>query len=584
MRKLSKVVVLFLFFASLPVFGQETFAPLITENTVLLAHLDLRKVELEQWEKQSLEGFERSLKALSFDENSLKATLGEYAKEMEKTVTLIRPHWKTITERFGIKEFAVVVDMQLISAQVPAVFAFPNNNKTVEEFKEYIASLLPDEENNIAKMPLFVHGGLFLLPISDEDGEDEELAKSVVEEWRQNIKPLKNSKIAEGLKSLGSNELKLAATLPASLITELPLPDDAPVQVQNLIRFATKKIEYIAVGVPLLSFLLDGKTDQPIVFTLKTPKHDDAVQLLVLTKQGLEVGLQLVQFGVEQANGHARENGQEVPKLLWEFLRGFVRTWLPKVEDDKLVLKINPRGYDEVLGGSASTIAVTGIAIALLLPAVQAAREAARRMQCTNHLKQIVLAFHNYHDTHEALPPLYTVDKNGKPLHSWRVLILPYLEQEGLYKNIRLNEPWDSDYNKKFHDVTLPFYCCPDCVESSKPGSCNYSVIAGQVFVPAKKEGEVKGNDFGYISDGLSNTIAVVETKKPFCWMDPTADITLDELVKGINAKGKVGSEHPVGINVAVFDGSVRFIPNTISDDDLKALGDPNDGEAVTFP
>ena len=85
-----------------------------------------------------------------------------------------------------------------------------------------------------------------------------------------------------------------------------------------------------------------------------------------------------------------------------------------------------------------------GILVALLLPAVQASREAARRAQCANNLKQIGLAFHNYHDAHKTFPPAYIPDKDGKPMHSWRVLILPYLEQQALYKRYNFDEPWDS--------------------------------------------------------------------------------------------------------------------------------------------
>ncbi|GHT45944.1 hypothetical protein FACS189454_06280 [Planctomycetales bacterium] len=209
----------------------------------------------------------------------------------------------------------------------------------------------------------------------------------------------------------------------------------------------------------------------------------------------------------------------------------------------------------------------------------------AQKEQCVIHLKHVVLAFHNYHDVYkDALPPLYTVDKNGKPLHSWRVLILPFIEELALYKKIRLDEPWDSEYNKQFHNAAPKVYLCPSCGDASKNGLCNYSVIAGQTFVPAKKAGEVKGNGFRHIEDGTSNAIAVVELKKPFCWMDPTADITLDELAKGINKpNGKVGSHHQGGINLALFDGRVRFVPDSIPGETLKALGDPRDGKAVTI-
>jgi 5'-3' exonuclease len=108
------------------------------------------------------------------------------------------------------------------------------------------------------------------------------------------------------------------------------------------------------------------------------------------------------------------------------------------------------------------------VAVALLLPAVQAAREAARRMQCTNNIKQIMLAMHTYHDAHKCFPPVMTADKNGKPLHSWRVLILPFIEQQALYSQIRLDEPWDSEYNSRLHDMNIQTYQCPSAY--SMPG------------------------------------------------------------------------------------------------------------------
>ena len=223
-----------------------------------------------------------------------------------------------------------------------------------------------------------------------------------------------------------------------------------------------------------------------------------------------------------------------------------------------------------------------GMMIALLLPAVQAAREAAVRMQCSNHEKQIVLALHNYHDTHGALPPLYTVDAEGRPLHSWRVLILPYINQENLYSQIRLDEPWNSEHNKRFHDAFIAVYNCPK--NQSARGStnnCTYAAIAGEAFVPAKEAGQITGIGFAHIADGTSNTIAVIEVREPFCWMDPAADVTLDELARGVNSGGRVGSSHVGGCNAGMCDSSCRFISNSIDLALLRAMGTRAGGESV---
>ncbi|MFN0054259.1 MAG: DUF1559 domain-containing protein, partial [Planctomycetales bacterium] len=89
-----------------------------------------------------------------------------------------------------------------------------------------------------------------------------------------------------------------------------------------------------------------------------------------------------------------------------------------------------------LIGGCALAVLLVcgGILAALLLPAVQQAREAARRTQCKNNLHQIGLALHNYHDAFNSFPPAYIPDASGRPMHSWRVLILPFLDQAPLYQ------------------------------------------------------------------------------------------------------------------------------------------------------
>ena len=109
-------------------------------------------------------------------------------------------------------------------------------------------------------------------------------------------------------------------------------------------------------------------------------------------------------------------------------------------------------------------LGIIAILIALLLPAVRTAGPAARRAQCTNNLKQIALALHNYEQAYNALPPAYTVDAEGRPLHSWRTLILPYLEQGPLYQTIDLSKPWNDPANAKALETVLPVFRCPEAV------------------------------------------------------------------------------------------------------------------------
>lgn len=84
-----------------------------------------------------------------------------------------------------------------------------------------------------------------------------------------------------------------------------------------------------------------------------------------------------------------------------------------------------------------------------LLTPRSGAREAARRAQCSNNLKQIAFSLHSYHDRYGCFPPAYIADEEGKPMHSWRVLILPFIEEQALYDRYAFTEPWDGPSNRR---------------------------------------------------------------------------------------------------------------------------------------
>ena len=145
-----------------------------------------------------------------------------------------------------------------------------------------------------------------------------------------------------------------------------------------------------------------------------------------------------------------------------------------------------------------------GILVALLLPAVQSAREAARRMQCTNNLKQIGLAMHNYHDTFKCFPPAYIPDEDGRPMHSWRVLILPYLEEQALFEQYDFDQPWDGPNNRQLSQTIIPLFQSPGSSAGGEP-TTDYVLVTGPgtAFVGGES---VKSTE---IRDGTSATIMV---------------------------------------------------------------------------
>lgn len=233
-------------------------------------------------------------------------------------------------------------------------------------------------------------------------------------------------------------------------------------------------------------------------------------------------------------------------------------------------------------------LAVSGIALllcgglfaALLIPAVQGARDAARRVQCQNNLKQITIALHNYHDVFGTLPPAYTVDADGKKLHSWRVLILPYLEHSPLYSQLKLDEPWDSPHNQALANL-MPFsYRCPSDPSFGQPSVfTNYLAVSGPGTLFENERG-VKFND---VTDGLSNTVAIVEAPASgIHWMEPR-DMDLNAFINQFGQTTGPGG-HRGGANVSLADGSVRLLSSSTPPQVRQAVASRRGGEAVQLP
>jgi prepilin-type processing-associated H-X9-DG protein len=223
-------------------------------------------------------------------------------------------------------------------------------------------------------------------------------------------------------------------------------------------------------------------------------------------------------------------------------------------------------------------LVVVGILLALLLPAITSAREAARRASCFNHLKQISLAVQCYESAYGHFPPAYVADENGKPLYSWRVLILPYMEHQDLYQQFNLKEPWNSPGNRKISDVVIQEFQCPSS-QGANPTETNYVMVVG----PGAISDGPTGCKPSEIIDGTSNTILAVEVAgSGINWAEPR-DLSLDDIRAGVNPPGGKGlrSGHPGGVNVAFCDGSVQLLPNSISPDTLRRLVLRNDGEPL---
>ena len=194
-----------------------------------------------------------------------------------------------------------------------------------------------------------------------------------------------------------------------------------------------------------------------------------------------------------------------------------------------------------------------------------------RSLIALNHLKAIALAMHNYNSTYNGFPAAAICDKKtGKPLLSWRVAILQYIEEEALYKQFKMDEPWDSEHNLKLAKNMPKVYFNP---KANKPGDdkTHYRLFYGKGAAFELN----KTSSLATFTDGTSNTLMVVEAEEPVVWTNPN-DFAYDPtkaLPKMLSIDGK--------FSAAYGDGHVQTFKMPIDQEILKLLIQKNDGKPI---
>ncbi len=248
------------------------------------------------------------------------------------------------------------------------------------------------------------------------------------------------------------------------------------------------------------------------------------------------------------------------------------------------VLAVNDSGIQLISREAFPTInpaTVVPIAIAMVVPALRSTQLAAQRAQSTNNLKQIGLALANYESANGHFPADIR-GKDGKPLLSWRVQLLPYLEQAATFNEFKLDEPWDGPHNKALLDRMPAVFALPG--NPADPGQTFYRGFSGKhaFFDPKTPEG-IK---IASIVDGTSNTIDMVEAREAVPWTRPDSDITVPEdivnFAKLQTLREALGGHGTGGFNALFCDGSVRFIKDSTNLITLGALITRDGGEVVS--
>jgi prepilin-type processing-associated H-X9-DG protein len=241
-----------------------------------------------------------------------------------------------------------------------------------------------------------------------------------------------------------------------------------------------------------------------------------------------------------------------------------------------------------ILGVAAvAGLCLVAILVALLIPAVMAAREAAARAESMNNLKQIGVALHNYHDAYKAFPAAFVPDENGNPRTSWRTSILPFLEQQTLFDQYDFSAPWDDPRNAAVRQTQIAYYQSPHA-KNVGTNRTSYVVVTSQKEFANRQNRDnwtmFPGPDwigFSDIYDGTTNTIAVVEIRNSNIeWSEPR-DIDIDSLSTDPTAANSI--DLAGGAVVLFADGSVRRLAPGTPLDTLKALLTMRDGRSVSY-
>jgi len=225
---------------------------------------------------------------------------------------------------------------------------------------------------------------------------------------------------------------------------------------------------------------------------------------------------------------------------------------------------------------------VLGLIVYWVCPGFRSPRERyGHRASCKSRLCELSLALQNYNDVYGCLPPAYIADESGKPMHSWRVLLLPYLELTPLYEEYNFDEPWDGPNNRKLH-ISMPgAYCCPS--DNPDGNFTSYVAVVGpNTTLRADKSLDMW--DVEAASDDPAATVVISETvNSGIHWMEPR-DLHVTQMATSINppAGQGISSNHPGGARVLCADGFVRLLSaEDVSPKQLQSMLTVGDGKVV---
>jgi hypothetical protein len=355
----------------------------------------------------------------------------------------------------------------------------------------------------------------------------------------QDGKPTERPEVAKAFAAAGDTDAQfvLVPTDDSRKVVEQLLPELPKEIGGGATKAYTRGVQWLAVG-------LNGPPKPSAKLVLQSPDADTAKEL----HKALTDVFALIAKMPEDSE--VKKNIPNVETLL--------KTFMPSLKEDHLTVEVDDKTLTTVIQ-----------------PALIKIRDAAKRAQSTNNLKQLVLAMHNYHDSFGKFPAAYSIDKDGKPLLSWRVHILPFIEHDALYKEFHLDEPWDSEHNKKLIPKMPRTYMSSKKLPEAGLTTYLAPVGDGTVF-PGKDAIQIKD-----ITDGTSNTVIFLDAddEHAVVWTKPD-----DLKVNPKKPEDGLSTRHGEGYLFAFADGSVRFLTTKIDKKTLGLLFIRNSGMVKDIP
>jgi hypothetical protein len=340
----------------------------------------------------------------------------------------------------------------------------------------------------------------------------------------------------------------------------LPPAEQVPPMFRNFLELP----DLIDSAVSTANFSGNGKS----VMMLNAASAADAKRMQEIMNEGVELGKQMAMMQLQEAmQGEDPDLQESVQRYVTRVAKHMESNYMPVTSEDGKSLV-----FQTEAGGGGASVATIGILTGMLLPAVQQVREAARRTDSANRLRQFALACHNHESAFREFPKHAIYSEDGMPLLSWRVKILPFIEQNALYEKFHLDEPWDSEHNIKLLDEMPEMYRSPNSMHTNKT-----------IFLALEGEGTFMDGTNGRnriqdIKDGTSNTVMFVEADENMAveWTKP-ADLDFDPE----NPMRGLGTLRPGGFNAAFCDGSIHFISWDLDPEMFRRMALRNDGEIV---